>query len=75
MEKYTFLRHFADSWALLAMMLFFIGAIVFLFRPSAKAMHENAAGIPLRDDRIDRAIDDGDDKANRTNGLEAEDAK
>jgi cytochrome c oxidase cbb3-type subunit 4 len=75
MEKYTFLREFADSWGLLAMMLFFIGAIVILFRPGAKAMHDDAAGIPLRDDRLDRFTDDSGDQTNKTNGLDSEGAK
>lgn len=28
METYTALRHFADSWGLLGMTLFFIGAVI-----------------------------------------------
>jgi cytochrome c oxidase cbb3-type subunit 4 len=75
MEHYSFLREFADSWGLLAMMLFFVGAIAFLFRPGAKVMHENAASIPLRDDTFDRSPDDENTNANKTNGLESEDAK
>lgn len=50
METYTALRQFADSWVLLAMALFFIGAIVFVFRPSAKHLSDEAAQIPLRED-------------------------
>lgn len=55
MEVYTFLRELADSWGLLAMMLFFCGAILMLFRPGAKKMHADAASIPLRDDTLDRS--------------------
>ena len=33
METYSFLRHLADSWVLLAMTLFFVGICVWAFRP------------------------------------------
>jgi len=49
METYTFLRELADSWVLLAMTLFFIGMIGWLFRPGARAMQAEAASIPFRD--------------------------
>ncbi len=48
METYSILREFADSWALLAMFLFFLGVVLFTFRPGSKAVHEDAANIPLR---------------------------
>jgi len=47
METYNTLRHFADSWALLIMVGFFVGAIVFVFRPGSKAQYDHAARIPL----------------------------
>ena len=50
METYTALRQFADSWALLAMVLFFLGAILFVFRPSASHLADEAAQIPLKED-------------------------
>jgi cytochrome c oxidase cbb3-type subunit 4 len=75
MEHYSFLREFADSWGLLAMMLFFVGAVAFLFRPGAKAMHDDAASIPLRDDTPDRSPSDHKTSARKKNGLESEDAK
>jgi cytochrome c oxidase cbb3-type subunit IV len=49
METYNLLRHFADSWALLAMTGFFVGAILFAFRPGSKAQYDSAAQIPFRD--------------------------
>ena len=52
MDTYSILRGFADSWALLAMFLFFVGVILFTFRPSAKAAHEDNARIPLRNDEL-----------------------
>ena len=50
METYTALRHFADSWGLLGMTLFFLGAILFAFRPGSKKLADDAANIPLKDD-------------------------
>lgn len=50
METYTALRQFADSWALLAMTLFFIGVVIFAFRPGSRERAEDAARIPLKDD-------------------------
>nr|CAD6413519.1 CcoQ/FixQ family Cbb3-type cytochrome c oxidase assembly chaperone [Rhizobium sp. Q54] len=50
MEVYTALRQFADSWALLAMTLFFIGVVLFTLRPGAKALGKDAAQIPLKED-------------------------
>ena len=50
MDTYTKLRHFADSWVLLAMTLFFIGALLFAFRPGSKTLADEAARIPLKDD-------------------------
>mgnify|MGYP000040483954 CR=1 FL=1 len=51
METYTVMRHFADSWGLLAMMLFFVGAVLFALRPGTRGKAEEAARIPLEDDR------------------------
>lgn len=50
METYTAMRHFADSWGLLAMTLFFVGVVVFTLRPGAKKLADEAASIPLKED-------------------------
>lgn len=50
METYTALRHFADSWGLLGMALFFVGAVIFAFRPGSRALADEAARIPLEDE-------------------------
>lgn len=50
MEVYTAMRHFADSWGLLAMTLFFIGSVLFILRPGAKRSAQEAASIPLKED-------------------------
>lgn len=58
METYSFLRQLADSWALLAMFAFFIGIVIWAFRPGSKKIHEDTANIPFRhDDRPAKAND------------------
>ena len=36
METYTAMRHFADSWGLLAMAIFFVGVVLFTLRPGVQ---------------------------------------
>lgn len=43
METYSFLRGLADSWALLILVLFFLGVILFVFRPGSRKAHRDAA--------------------------------
>ena len=50
METYTAMRHFADSWALIAMTLFFLAVVAFIFRPGARSAADRAAEIPLKED-------------------------
>ena len=50
MEEYTFLRQLADSWALLAMFVFFIGIVFWALRPGSNPVHEDIANIPFRHD-------------------------
>lgn len=47
---YNELRHFADSWGLVYLVLVFLGVIAFVFRPGAKKKYERDAEIPLRED-------------------------
>lgn len=56
MELYTLLRHLADSWALLALVLFFIGVIFWVNRPGAQEVHEEAANSIFRNE--DKPKDD-----------------
>jgi cytochrome c oxidase cbb3-type subunit 4 len=53
METYTFLRHFADSWGLAAMVVFFLVAAGFAFRPGSREHYEMAARIPLQNSSED----------------------
>ena len=54
MDTYSAFRAFADSWMLLAMFLFFVGMIVWVFRPGASKEHQDTANIPMRDDTLER---------------------
>lgn len=50
METYTLLRQFADSWFLLFMTAFFIGCIIWVFRPGSRPLHEDAARAIFREE-------------------------
>ena len=52
MDTYSILRHFADSWGLLAMFLLFAGVVLWALRPGAKEIHDDIAQIPLRNDTL-----------------------
>ncbi|WP_102961338.1 cbb3-type cytochrome c oxidase subunit 3 [Mangrovicella endophytica] len=53
METYTAMRHFADSWGLLAMTCFFLLVVGYaLFRPRARQIAQDAAAIPFREDNV-----------------------
>jgi cytochrome c oxidase cbb3-type subunit 4 len=45
---YETLRTFADSWALIAMIIVFIGVVAFVFRPGSKKHYDRASKIPLK---------------------------
>jgi cytochrome c oxidase cbb3-type subunit 4 len=47
---YNALRHFADSWGLLLLTLFFVGVLVWVLRPGARAHYADQADIPFRHD-------------------------
>lgn len=59
MELYTLLREIADSWGLLALTLIFLGVVAWAFRPGAKAVHDDIARIPLRNDELPGGHDTG----------------
>ncbi|WP_027168930.1 CcoQ/FixQ family Cbb3-type cytochrome c oxidase assembly chaperone [Mesorhizobium sp. WSM3224] len=48
--SYDLMREFADSWGLLAMVLFFVGCIAFALRPRGRTWADQAARIPFKDD-------------------------
>jgi len=61
MDTYSMLRRFADIWGLLGMFLFFVGVVIWVFRPGASKLYEHYAGTPLRNE--DRPAPDRADAA------------
>ncbi|NHF72648.1 CcoQ/FixQ family Cbb3-type cytochrome c oxidase assembly chaperone [Paracoccus xiamenensis] len=51
MDLYSLMRQFADSWALLALVLVFLGVLLWVFRPGSAKLHEDAAASIFRHDR------------------------
>lgn len=47
MDTYSFLRTLADSWVLLLLFGFFVGAIFWAWRPGSTPMHDAAAQVPF----------------------------
>ncbi|MEL6503554.1 MAG: cbb3-type cytochrome c oxidase subunit 3 [Pseudomonadota bacterium] len=50
-STYQAMRTFADSWGLLYMMVFFLGAVIWTFRPGSKSVSEDVADIPFKEDK------------------------
>ncbi len=50
LSTYEAMRQFADSWVLLAMVLFFIGVVIFVFRRGSRSQYEDASRIPFKDE-------------------------
>lgn len=50
METYSLLRHFADSWALVALTAVFVGVIFWAMRPGSRPLHDAAAESIFRND-------------------------
>jgi cytochrome c oxidase cbb3-type subunit 4 len=48
METYSFLREFADTWMLVALFVFFVGVVLYVFRPGSRKLHQDTANIPFR---------------------------
>ncbi|WP_425051435.1 cbb3-type cytochrome oxidase subunit 3 [Psychromarinibacter sp. S121] len=45
---YHILREIADSWVLLILFAFFVGAVLWAFRPGSRQAHQDSANIPFR---------------------------
>jgi len=56
MDTYSLLREIADSWVLLALFVFFIGVVIWAFRPGSRDVHKDTANIPFRHE--DKPADD-----------------
>ena len=50
MDLYSLMREFADSWALLALVMLFCGIVFWAFRPGSRPLHDDAANVPFRND-------------------------
>jgi cytochrome c oxidase cbb3-type subunit IV len=60
METYGALRSFADSWGLLALFIAFIAVVIWVFRPGARKVHDEAANQIFRNE--DKPKDDDHDR-------------
>ena len=49
MSTYDQMRHFADSWGLVGITLFFAVVVVRVFLPGMKKPAQDAANIPFKD--------------------------
>ena len=46
---YELLRHFADSWGMLAMLIFYLGCVAYVFLPRNRARNRDAANMIFKD--------------------------
>jgi cytochrome c oxidase cbb3-type subunit 4 len=60
MSTYELMRHFADSWGLLAMMLLFLGLVGWTFRPGARRHLDAAAAMIFKPETTGPAPDRSD---------------
>ena len=58
MSLYDQLRHFADSYGLVALLVLFLGLCLWVFRPGAKRQNQEAARSIFKDEEIE-GRDDG----------------
>lgn len=54
MDTYSFLRELADSWVLIALFVFFVGSVIWAYRPGSGELHGQAREIPFRHDEAPR---------------------
>lgn len=50
MEDTSLLAQMADNWMLVAMFTLFICAILWALRPGSRAVHDDSANIPFRNE-------------------------
>lgn len=73
MDTYSWMREFADSWFLIAMTLFYVGACLRVFLPSRRAPNAEAADIPFRYDTPDAGNCGGNCSACKCQSFKLED--
>ena len=59
MDTYSLLREIADSWVLLGMFGFFLGAAIWAFLPSQADARKDAQMIPFRNDDLGETCTNG----------------
>ncbi len=57
-DTFTFLAVLSRSWAMVAMLLAFLGIVLWAFRPGSRKVHRDTADIPFRHE--DAPLPDGD---------------
>ena len=50
MDTYSFLRELADSWGLLFLVVFFLGSVLWAFRPGSRKGHADTANVVFRNE-------------------------
>ena len=50
MDTYSFLRQLADSWALVVLFAIFVGVVIWVWRPGARRLHDDAASSIFRNE-------------------------
>jgi cytochrome c oxidase cbb3-type subunit 4 len=48
--EYETLRHLADTWGLVFLIVVFLAVIMWVMRPGAEEIYEDTARIPLKED-------------------------
>ncbi len=57
-DTYSFLRTLADSWVMLGIFAFFIGTVIWAFRPGSTEAYADTVNIPFRHE--DKPAGEGD---------------
>ncbi|ROT97770.1 cbb3-type cytochrome oxidase subunit 3 [Histidinibacterium lentulum] len=50
MEERTFVESLIASWPVIALFSGYVFAVLFVFRPGSRAIHDDAASTPFRND-------------------------
>ncbi len=58
MDTYSLFRMIADSWVMLAIFAFFIGTVIWAFRPGSTKAYADTVNIPFRHE--DKPAGEGD---------------
>ncbi len=70
--EYEPMRQFADSWGLLYLFAVFIGACLYIMRPGAKKLADEAALIPFKENIAPTGNKNADKVSSKNAGLDKE---